>query len=362
MEKSILQQISFKFNIIGEFISAEPYGEGHINRTYLVSTTAKRYILQMVNKNVFKNTVAVIDNIELVTDFLHKKIIERGGDVYREALVLVPAFDGKKYYIDEDGELWRMYIFIEDAVCYQTVTDASVFEKSGAAFGNFQKLLAEFNAEKLVETIPNFHNTRIRFENLLKAIKEDKCNRAADIQKDIEFALARIPDGNIVVDKIASGEIPVRVTHNDTKLNNIMIDRQSKEGICVIDLDTVMPGSMLYDFGDSIRFGASSAAEDETDLEKVKIRLDMFEAYVKGFVGAVKDDMTDAEKELLAFSGKLLTLECGIRFLTDYLEGDTYFRTKYAGHNLDRARNQFALVADMEKNIYAMNEIVKKYC
>ena len=274
---------------------------------------------------------------------------------------LIPAKDGKNYYETEQGDVFRMYIFIDNARSYQSIENPEMFYRVAKSFGRFQNLLKAFPAEKLYETIPNFHNTVDRFRLFKEAIEKDAVGRRAEVEKEISFLLEREKEASLVVDAIKNGEVPLRVTHNDTKLNNVLIDNETGEGICVIDLDTVMPGSMLYDYGDSIRFGASTAAEDETDLSKVTMSLELFEQYTKGYIEELKDSFTAKEIELLAFSAKLMTMECGMRFLTDHLNGDTYFRIHRKNHNLDRARTQLKLVADMETKMEAMNEIVLKY-
>ncbi len=355
------EEICSKFNLDGQYISAQPYGEGHINDTLLINTTGNRFILQRVNRNVFKEPEKVIENVKKVTDFMHKKIMENCGDPYRETLTLISTLDDKPYYIAEDGSLFRMYLFIDHAVCYQSVENAEVFYQAARAFGRFQNMLRDFPADQLFETIEKFHDTVDRYRKFKDAIAADKALRLDFVKAEVEFALAREKDAGIIVNALANNEIPLRVTHNDTKLNNVMIDDNTSEGICVLDLDTVMPGSMLYDFGDSIRFGASTAAEDELDLNKVNMDLNLFEAYTKGYLEELGDSITAKEAELLPMSAKLMTLECGVRFLTDYLDGDNYFRIHRPDHNLDRARTQFKLVADMEEKMDKMSEIVSKY-
>ena len=304
-----------------------------------------------------------MNNIEILTSFLRDKYTRMGyEDSDRRTLHIIRTLrDNALYHVDEYGFVWRMYDFIYGATCYQKVESADMFKKVGAAFGGFQRDLADFDASKLVETIPNFHNTVDRFEKLMISIKADKANRLSSVIDEVKFVLERKALCSYIVDRIANGILPLRVTHNDTKLNNIMIDDVTGEGICVIDLDTVMPGSVLYDFGDSIRFGASSAAEDETDLEKVFMREEMFSAFADGFVNALNGALSTEEILDLPIGAIIITLETGMRFLTDYLDGDIYFRTEYPGHNLDRARNQFKLVSDMESKIDIMKETVKKY-
>lgn len=334
-----------------------PYGDGHINDTYITDTDPK-YILQKINTNVFKDYDRLMNNIALVTEFLANKIRENGGDPAVETLTIIKTVDGKNYYKLGD-DVYRVYDFI-NGVSYN-LPNTQLLLEAGKAFGKFQNQLADFDASLLFESIPNFHHTRKRFGNLVAAIEADKMGRAADIKADINFALSCEKYVDVVLDGIADGSIPLRVTHNDTKINNVLFDANTNKCLSVIDLDTVMPGSMLYDFGDALRFGASSAKEDETDLSVVYCQLDKFEAFTEGFLSQVKDSATPREIELLPLSVLLLTYECGIRFLTDYLEGDTYFKIHYPQHNLDRARNQLKLVADIETKLDAMSEIVKKY-
>ncbi|MBO5364065.1 MAG: aminoglycoside phosphotransferase family protein [Clostridia bacterium] len=354
-----IPEICSQFKIKGKFIDAIPYGEGHINNTFLVNTTGNRYILQRVNSDVFSHPEEVMDNIALVTEYLHKKIIAACGDPYRETLTLIPTKAGKHYLITDDGDLFRMYLFIGSAISYQQVETPELFYRIAKAFGKFQNMLDGFPAEQLKETIPNFHNTVSRYENFKKSVSKDAVSRGAEVAKEIQFAMEREKDAGIIMDAISDGTVPLRVTHNDTKLNNILVDEATGEGICVIDLDTVMPGSMLFDFGDSIRFGASTAAEDEKDLDKVWMDLELFEQYAKGYIEELHSTMTEKELELLPMSAKLMTLECGIRFLGDYLDGDHYFRIHYPEQNLDRARTQFKLVADMESKMETMQSIIK---
>lgn len=352
-----LNDIMHKFAIDADI---SPYGNGHINDTYIAESNP-RYIMQKINNNVFKNPQQVMENIVNVTEHLKEKIAKNGGDIGRETLRVIKTVDGESLYKDEDGNFYRMYNFIENAVSYDAVEDPQQFTEAARAFGKFQNMLADFPADKLHETIPNFHDTRKRFENLKRAIAEDKAGRLASVKEEVEFALAREAEVGIIVDAIADGSVPLRVTHNDTKLNNVMLDIKTGEGVCVIDLDTVMPGSLLYDYGDALRFGASTGAEDETDLSKINFSLELFEAFTKGFLGEVGSKLTPRECELLPFGAKIMTYECGIRFLTDYLEGDTYFKIHREHHNLDRCRTQFKLVADMESKADEMHKIVAKY-
>ena len=350
------------FDIGTEIISCERYGNGHINDSFLaVGANGSRYILQRMNHEIFKDPEGLMENMELVTSFVRKKIEERGGNPERETLNVVKTKEGKAYYKDEIGCYWRVFLFIEDATSFDQVENKEDFYQSAVSFGNFQNLLAEFDASKLKETIPNFHNTPVRYATFIKAVEEDVCGRASFVQKEINFFINHKEDMALCANKLASGELPLRVTHNDTKLNNIMIDNATGKGICVIDLDTVMPGLAVFDFGDSIRFGANTAAEDEKDLSKVSLDLELFEAYVKGYLEGCNGSLTDEEMEMLPYGAKTMTMECGMRFLTDYLEGDHYFRVHREGHNLDRCRTQIALVEDMEKKWDKMQEIVAKY-
>ncbi len=338
------------FALEGEVLSVEPYGEGHINHTYLVVTTKKRYIMQKMNTKIFPDSDGLMKNICGVTEHLRARGIE--------TLEVIPTKDGKSYYKGED--CYRVYAFIENTVTYQTVTDEKVFRNSGKAFGEFQNYLAEFDASVLTEAIPHFHDTPKRFRDFKEALEKDACGRAKDCQEEIAFVLEREHTYGKITEGLADGSIPLRVTHNDTKLNNILMDDKTNEARAVIDLDTIMPGSMLYDFGDSIRFGASTAAEDEKDLDKVHFSLPLFKAYAEGYCAAVKESITKKEAELLPYGAYMMTIECGMRFLTDYLAGDTYFATKYEGHNLVRCRTQLRLAKEMEESFTAMGEIIAK--
>ena len=338
----------------------EEYGNGHINDTYIVKK-APGYILQRINTNVFKNPKEVMENIVNVTEYLKKKIIQSGGNPKRETLSVIKTTDGENFYKTKNGNYYRMYDFIENTVSYDNAENPNQLYEAARAFGKFQRMLADFDAEKLHETIPKFHDTFSRFQNLRTAIEKDIKGRKNSVKEEIEFALKYEEDAKVILNALKDGSIPYRVTHNDTKLNNVMLDSETGEGVCVIDLDTVMPGSLLYDFGDALRFGASTAAEDETDLSKVHFDLEYFEAFTKGFLEEIGNTITQKEIELLPFSVKMLTYECGIRFLTDYLEGDTYFKIHRENHNLDRARTQFKLVKEIEEKTPMMQEIVKKY-
>ena len=354
------------FQLDGMVMKAVRYGSGHINDTFLMTLreddeTEGRVILQRMNKSIFTKPVELMENIMGVTSFLRERIIENGGDPDRETLNVIPTKDGKPYFIDSEGEYWRCYKFIEDATSYDQVENPEDFYESAVAFGNFQRLLADYPAATLHETIKGFHDTKARFEVFKKAVADDVCGRAASVKDEIDFYLSHADVANVFGDLLEKGELPLRVTHNDTKLNNIMIDNETHKGICVIDLDTVMPGLAMNDFGDSIRFGASTAAEDEKDLDKVWCDMDLFDVYTKGFIEGCAGRLTEKEIELLPMGAKVMTFECGMRFLTDHLQGDTYFKIHRENHNLDRARTHMKLVQDMEAKWDIMNEIVKKY-
>ncbi len=352
------------FRIEGTPYDCTEIRSGHINRTYLVYTkegeVIRKYLLQMINTSIFKKPEELMENIIRVTGHIADKVAAAGEDPTRRTLHFLQTTDGKWMYTAPDNSTWRCYHYI-DALSLQQVDSTEMFERVGRAFGNFQRQLSDFDASLLHETIPDFHNTVSRYNDFLTALEKDTAHRAAGIPDEIRFVKDHENICSFIMDGIASGRFPLRVTHNDTKLNNILVDEKTGEGICVIDLDTVMPGSVLGDFGDSIRFGASSAAEDETDLDKVYVRLDLFEAYTKGFLTGLDHSLTDAEIRAFPMGALMLTLETGIRFLTDYLNGDTYFRTAYPAHNLDRAKNQFKLVSDMEVKMDEMNRIVQKY-
>lgn len=343
-----------------EPLAAEPYGCGHINDTYCVTSKTKRYILQRINHHVFPNVAGLMDNIRRVTATLREKVLAAGGDPDRECLQIIPTKDGQSYLALE-GNYYRMYVFVEHTLSLQTVEDPIHFYYSAVAFGRFQKQLADFPAETLCEVIPNFHNTASRYAAFEEAVARDAKGRAAEVQQEIAFVRERRADTEKVVALLESGELPLRVTHNDTKLNNVLLDDQTGKPMAVIDLDTVMPGSSLYDFGDSIRFGTNPCAEDEPDLSKVFCQVNLFEEYTKGYLEACGDSLTAKEKELLPFGAYLMTLECGIRFLTDYLDGDTYFKIHYPEQNLNRCHTQFTLAADIMEKMDTLNAIVKKY-
>ena len=336
------ENIINKFATNGRAISCEPYGNGHINTTYLVvCDTGSRYILQKINKYVFKDPEQLMQNIVMVTKHLKQKSLGK------QVMTVVPTTDGGMWYLDDDGEYWRIYDFVEKSICKETVDSPEIFKESGAAFGEFISLLADFDAKSLADTIPFFHDTPRRFQALHDAIKKDTAGRARFVQREIDFALAREGFAATLINLQTSGDMPTRVTHNDPKLNNVLFHHKTLAALCVIDLDTVMPGLAVNDFGDSIRFGATTAAEDEPNLDKVNFSLSLYHAYREGFTAACTA-LTACETEHLPHGAKMMTLECGVRFLTDYINGDIYFKVHRDGHNVDRCRTQFKLVADME--------------
>lgn len=337
------------FCLDGDILSIEPYGGGHVSVTHFVKTTKKSYILQKINHFVFSAPEKLMQNIEHVTKFLHA----HGA----ETLHLISLKEGGKL-LHLGGAYFRVYDFIEDSVSYQTITNERIFQNAGKAFGEFQNTLADFDASLLHETIAHFHDTPKRFRDFEETLKTNASGRADTCRPEIEFVLSKKDTLDKVVKGLESGKIPLRVTHNDTKLNNILMDAKTGEARAIIDLDTVMPGSLLYDFGDAIRFGASTAAEDEMDLFKVHFSVPLFKAYATGFYGAVKDSITPMEKELLPYSAYLMMMECGMRFLGDYMAGDVYFSTAYPEHNLVRARTQFKLAKETEERFDELTAII----
>ena len=362
---TVSELISGKFMIEGEIVSSTPYGNGHINDTHLVTTKVnggeKKYVLQRINKNVFKAPDLLMKNFASVTKYLAEEIKAAGGNPARETLCIIPTRDGADYFVSPDGDYWRMLVYVEDSVCYDRIERPEQFYESAVAFGNFQYMLRDYPADTLYETIANFHNTEDRYRQLMEAVECDSFGRLAEVRAEVDFAVARCDFASTFERERAAGRLPLRVTHNDTKLNNILFDKESGKPICVVDLDTIMPGYSVNDFGDSIRFGATTAAEDEADLSLVNFDIGLYELYVKGFIEGAKGGLTQTEIDLLPTAAIMMTFECGMRFLTDYLSGDTYFKTSRRGQNLDRARNQFKLVSDMEEQLDAMREIIKKY-
>ena len=362
-----LEDAVYAFGFGPQCSYVKPFGEGHINETYAVympgpdGKEVPLYVLQRININVFKNPDQVMDNIFGVTEYLRNIIRQEGGDLDRETLSYIKTKDGESYFEDDNGQPWRCLHYVPNSVCYQQVERPEQFYQSALSFGHFLKQLGEYPAESLYETIPQFHDTRKRFRDFVEAERKDVKNRARVCRSEIDFVLAREKDCGTLMEQLEDGVLPLRVTHNDTKLNNILFDKDTEEGLCIIDLDTIMPGLAANDFGDSIRFGASTAEEDEQDLEKVHFDIDLYEIYVKGYLEMAKEVLTPAEIESLPWGARLMTLECGMRFLADFLQGDVYFKTAYPEHNLVRARTQFRLVKEMEEQFDKMKDVLKKY-
>ena len=351
-----MEQVLEHFALDGRPLSSVPYGQGHINLTFLVVTdTGRRYILQRLSRAAFADIPGLMRNVSAVTCFLAQQDPDP-----RSCLHLVPTNDGADFYRDDSGEYWRVYDFVENSICLQAPESPEDFYQSAVAFGRFQNQLRDFSADTLCETIPNFHNTPDRYRKFRLAMEADPVGRLSSVEEEVRFLLRREEEAGRLQHMRERGELPLRVTHNDTKLNNVMLDEVSREALCVIDLDTVMPGLVAYDFGDSVRFGASTAAEDEKDLSKVEMSLELYEIYARGFVPAC-GGLTCAEIESLPLGAKTMTLENGMRFLTDYLEGDHYYHISRPEHNLDRCRTQLKLVSDMERKWDRMMEIIRGF-
>ncbi len=361
-----LKDVCHHFQFGGNYKSAKPYGDGHINDTYKVTYVDSydeptHYILQRVNHIIFKNTTGLMENIQNVTSYLCDMITEEEQVDGYEVLTLIKTTEDKGFYIDSQGNYWRSYVFVEEATGHTFAKEPTMLYEAGKAFGQFQKMLEGYPVESLHETIKNFHNTKQRFETFLQVLDKDPHKRSVDCQEQIDFVLSHKAIASTIVDALENGEIPFRVTHNDTKINNVLLDDQSGYGRCVIDLDTVMPGSALYDYGDAIRSCGSSAAEDEENLDLLHLDFERFEAYTKGYLESIGSSLTDKEYELLPLGAIIMTLECGIRFLTDYLDGDHYFKVHKDKHNLIRAKNQFKFVSEMEKSLDKMKQVTNCY-
>jgi len=363
---AILSEVIAAYNFPETLLGAVRYGSGHINDTFCLvcqpqEGKAVRFILQGLSTAAFPRQDELMENFIGVTSYLRKKIEADGGDPMRETLNLISTHDGKPYYTDSTGKAWRLMPYVEGTVCLQKATP-ELFEASARAFGRFQWLLRDYPAHTLHESIANFHNTEDRFAKFLAALEADKLGRAKEVEAEIKFIMDRKADCSVALNALREGKLPLRVTHNDTKLNNVLIDENTQEGVCIIDLDTTMPGLSIYDFGDSIRFGANHSAEDEKDLSKVNFDIELYKRYTRGFLEGAQGGLTEAELEYLPWGAKLMTLECGIRFLTDYLDGDNYFHIHYPEQNLDRCRTQFKLVSDMEAQWEQMAKIVQDIC
>jgi Phosphotransferase enzyme family len=355
--------LAAKFRMPGDYVSHAPCGQGHINDTYEVRVnqagTPVRYILQRINHTIFTRPDLVMENIQRVTHHIAGKLhASNATDIYRRVLSLVPCLDGRLWHQDPLGNHWRAYLYVEGAEAHSHVNNTALAEEAARSFGRFQALLADLPLPRLADTIPNFHHTRSRYDALIAAAAENRAGRRDEIAADLDWCRAHESDVDTLLHAHAQGHLPERITHNDTKINNVMIDHHTGEGICVMDLDTVMPGLVLYDFGDLVRTTTISTAEDEQDTTLVQMRLPMFEALVRGYLSGARTFLTGPEIDHLAFSGKLITLETGLRFLTDYLNGDTYFKTRHPAHNLERFRVQAKLVESIERQQSAMEDIV----
>lgn len=351
------------FDILGHVLEAAPYGNGHINDTYAVTVNQAgrmvRYIFQRINHEIFRDPVSLMDNIHRVTTHLATKLVG-DPDASRRTLTVLPARTGEPYVVDATGLFWRAYLFIEGARTYDAVENENQALEAARAFGLFQRLLDDLKGPPLFESIPGFHDTPARYRTLMQAVSEDRAGRAKGVTEEIEFFVRREQDAFRLSSMLKEGKLPLRITHNDTKLNNVMLDDQTGEGVCVIDLDTVMPGLALYDFGDLVRTATSPTLEDERNLSLIRMQMPMFNALVRGYIDSAHHFLTETEIAELPFSGKLITLETGIRFLTDYLNGDIYFKTHRLDQNLDRCRTQCALVRSIEDQMDAMQEVVEQ--
>ena len=364
--ENMLSEVLAAYAFAGEVVGTMRFGKGHINDTFCVYTQTEegdcvRYILQRMSAAAFRHPEQLMQNIVGVTDYLRDVIGQSGGDAARETMTVLRTKAGGTFFTDSEGGAWRVYPFVEQTRCLQAAETPELFYASARAFGKFQRMLKDYPAGTLFETIEKFHDTEDRLAKFEAALAADKMDRAKHCAPEIAFVKAHAADCGVALSALRAGKLPLRVTHNDTKLNNVLIDNATGEGVCVIDLDTVMPGLSINDFGDSIRFGANHSAEDERDLSKVNFDLPLFEIYTRGFLEGAAGTLTDAEKEYLPWGAKLMTLECGIRFLTDYLDGDNYFHVQREGQNLDRCRTQFKLVRDMEAVWDEMNAVVAKY-
>ena len=361
----MVKNIAKQFNIEGKLLAYDDFGNGHINETFVLiyddKGVIKRYILQKLNKIVFPNIEELMENIVNVTEFLQKKYLALNEDPMHKCINIIKTSKGKNFFTDARGGMWRLMFMIEGTVSYELAIDNSVFEKTGRAFGEFISLLDDYPVDTLYEIIPNFHNTKSRFEHLRVAIKENSAKRKKSCKSEINYVYENVCICGLIVDKLKDGTIPTRVTHNDTKINNILMDDETGDAVCVVDLDTIMPGSLLYDFGDGIRSGCNTAYEDEKDVSLVDFDIEKFEYFSRGFIEGLDGHINQAEKDLLHMAGIVITFECGIRFLTDYLNGDKYFKVSYPEHNLVRSRTQFMLASKMLSRVDEMKEIIAKY-
>ena len=356
--KSLINEIGVQFQLEGHITSSEAHGNGNVNDTFLLfcenGDSLNRYTLQRINHEVFKNPEGLMDNFSRVTRHLHSKMAEENSD--KQCLCVIPANDGRSFHKDPNGNYWRVTKFVDGGRSYEVPENVKQAYEAAKAFGEFQSKLTDLPGEPLIDTIPDFHNTRMRFESFRSAVEKDQANRVSEVTDLVEFALGR--EG--LSDKIKGENFPVRVVHNDTKLNNVLLHKSSGEGMCVVDLDTVMPGCALHDFGDLVRTAACSALEDEVDLEKVRFQPEVFGAIVEGYLESAGEMLEQSEIEHLALAPQVITYELGLRFLADYLDGDLYFKVKRPGHNLDRSRAQFKLLSSMEEHSGEMEDIVRE--
>ncbi len=359
-----VKQVCANFQLLGDYVDAAPYGSGHINDTYAVNYDQGgkrlRYLVQRINHTIFKTPVALMENISRVTDHAQRKLAESHvEEASRRAMTVIRSNDNAPLFQDADGNYWRVYIFVEGATGHDIIQTEKQAYEAAKAFGAFQDLMSDLPGKRLNETIPDFHNTPKRYEAFEEALRADKFDRAKNASEEISFAVARKTLAYKLLELHKAGEIPERATHNDTKLNNVLIDDKTDEAFCVIDLDTLMPGLALYDFGDLVRTSTSPVTEDEQDLSKVFLQKNMFTALAKGYLESAGGFLNQTEIDYMAYSGKLITFETGLRFITDYLQGDIYFKTHRDGHNIDRCRTQFKLVASIEDQENDLNQIVK---
>jgi Ser/Thr protein kinase RdoA (MazF antagonist) len=362
--RSLLEVVG-RFRLGGEVLSVAPLGSGHIHDTYVsrvrVAGDVTRFVHQRINDTIFASPDGLMRNIERVTSHLKAKILDEGGDPRRETLTVVPTTDGDNLLVTQAGEFWRTYVFIEGARTYDTIREPRHVERAGRAWAVFQRRIADLPGPPLHETIPHFGDTQRRFEAFTRAVETDRVKRVARVERELAFAEAHAGLSRVLMDLRRGGQVPERIAHYDTKLNNVMIDDRTGEGICVIDLDTVMPGTVLYDFGDFVRVGATRAAEDEQDLSRVELDLELFDRVAAGYLGAAREFLTPGEIEHLVEAAEVVAFTIGLRFLTDYLEGDSYFKVHREHHNIDRCRTQFALVADIERKVDPMRAAIGRY-
>ncbi len=360
------ESVTGQFRFEGRFIDAAAYGGGHINRTFVLRCAdpgggTRRYLLQRINQAIFRDPAALMENLARITQHLQAKIRAAGGDPLRETMNLVPTADGAAFHRDASGDCWRAWLFIENATAYEMAQSPEHVYRAGKAFGRFQRMLADFPADALHEVLPDFHNTPKRFATFIETVGRDPIGRAAGVRTEIRFIEQRAAETGVLVDLLRQGRLPLRVTHNDAKFSNVLMDDATGEGLCVIDLDTVMPGTALYDFGDAVRAGAALAAEDEPDAGRAGLSLETFEPLARGYLDAARDFLTPTEIAHLPFAARLITLEQAIRFLNDYLNGDTYYQVHRPGQNLDRARTQIRMIQDMEDKFAEMEAVVARY-